>query len=217
MPLVRHRNLVWLPFVVFFVATVIGGWLNTIDMRGRVVDDFSEDGIANATVTHGIRSAVTASDGSFDLGDVPKTSRVQVDAQGYLRTGANTTQQDIRLTPLAITVVVKEAGVAPDKLIAADIRNEKGDTVLGKTTDGSNTVVSPYPDKGSNLMICAPDHERKIVPAKGVRLIVELGPGTEGCPPLPSPSPTAAPSGSPGASPSGSAAPSPSPSPTATP
>jgi len=41
----RHRYLVYLPFALFFVATVLGGWINTVELRGRVVDDLTSDGI----------------------------------------------------------------------------------------------------------------------------------------------------------------------------
>lgn len=209
----RHRHLVFLPFLVLLVATLVGGWVNTVDLRGRVLDDFTSDGIGGATVKHGIRTVATASDGSFEFPDLPRSSRLQIDAQGYLRTGAPTTQEEIRMSPLAVTVVVKEAGATPEKFLAkADIR--QGDTVLGTTNDGGNTVLSPHPGKDATVLVCAADHESKTVPIRGVRLIVELAPGGSGCPPLPSPSPSASPSGSPGASPT---APAPSPSPSGTP
>jgi hypothetical protein len=210
----RHRSLVYLPFAVFLIATLIGGMLNTVDLHGRVLDDFTNDGIASASVQHGIRTVVTASDGSFDFPNLPKTSKLQIDKPGYLRTGAPTTQEEIRMSPLSLTVAVKEAGVTPDKPIAkADIR--QGDKVLGTTNDGGNTVVSPHPGKDQTVLICAEGHESKTVPVHGVTLIVELAAGGSGCPPLPSPSPTASPSGSPAGSPSApvpSASPSPSPS-----
>lgn len=213
MPLFRHRDLVYLPFAVFLVATVIGGWLNTVDARGRVLDDFTNDGVGGARLTHGVRTVAAASDGSFDFPDLPRTSRITVDAPGYTRTGAATTQEEIRLTPISLTVVVKEAGVTPDKLIAkADIR--QGTTVLGTTNDSGNTVISPHPGKDASVLVCAADHESKTVQVHGVTLIVELAAGGSGCPPLPSPSPTASPV--PTASPTGPA-PSASPSPTASP
>ena len=213
MSLLRHRYLVFAPFAVFFVATVIGGWLNTVDLKGRVVDDFTGDGVGKATLRHGVRTVASASDGSFDFPDLPRTSRLQIDAPGYTRQSAATTQDEIRLLPIALTVLVKEAGATPDKVIAkADIR--QGTTVLATTNDGGNTVVSPYPEKGSSILVCAANYESKTVPVRGVTLIVELTPGGTGCPPLPSPSPTASPSGAPAPSPTG---PAPSPSPTATP
>jgi hypothetical protein len=200
---------------VLFLGTVIGGWINTNDLRGKVVDDFTNDGVANASLKHGLRSVVTASDGSFEFPDLPKTSRLQVDAPGYFRTSPPTTQDEIRLNPISLTVVVKEAAIVPEVFIAkAEIR--QGDKVLGTTNDSGNTVVSPHPGKDAQLLICAPNFTPKTVPVHGVTLTVELVVGGSGCPPLPSPSPSASPSASPGASPS-APAPSPSPSPSGSP
>lgn len=213
MSLLRHRYLVFAPFVVFFVATLIGGWLNTVDLRGHVVDDYTGDAVGNATIRHGIRAVVSASDGSFEFPDLPRSSRLQVDAPGYTRQSAPTTQDEIRLLPIALTVVVKEAGATPDKLIPkADIR--QGTTVLATTNDSGNTVVSPYPGKDASILVCAANYESKTVQVRGVTMTVELTPGGSGCPPLPTPSPTASPSVAPTPSPTG---PAPSPSPTATP
>ena len=214
MPLLSHRSLVYLPFALLFVGTVIGGWLNTIDLQGRVLDDFTSDGVGNATLTHGARTAVTASDGSFAFTNLPRTSRLAVDAPGYTHTFAPTTQDEIRLTPIALTVVVKEAGATPDKFLAkADIR--QGTAVLGTTSDGGSTVISPHPGKDAQVLVCAAGHESKTVTVHGVTLIVELAVGGTGCPPLPSPSPSASPL--PTASPSGPPPASPTPSPSASP
>ena len=142
---------------------------------------------------------------------------MQVDAPGYFRTGAPTTLEEIRLNPISLTVVVKEAAVTPEKFIVkAEIR--QNDKVLGTTNDSGNTVVSPHPGKDAQLLICAANYEPKTVAVHGVTLTVELVIGGSGCPPLPSPSPSASPSASPGASPSAPApSPSPSPSPTSSP
>jgi hypothetical protein len=223
---VRHRYLVYLPFAMFFVATVLGGWINTIELRGRVVDDLTSDGVKAATVTHGQRSVTTDETGAFDFANLPKSSRLVVDAPGYFRQGVPTTQEEIRMAPNSLTVVVKEAGASPEKFIAkADVR--QGDKVLGTTTDGGNTVISPHPGKDQTVLVCAEGYASQTVPVHGVAMTVELATGGTGCPPLPSPSPSASPSGSAApsgsASPSGSAAPSatpsasPSPSPTTTP
>ena len=143
---------------------------------------------------------------------ISRISQLRVDAPGYLRTTSATTKEEVRLSPLALTVAVKEAGVTPDKPIAkAQVR--QGDTVLATTGESGVEIVSPYPPKGSSVLVCAEGHESKTVPVRGVRLVVELATGGTGCPALPSPSPSARPSGSPALSPSPSAVPSPSPSP----
>lgn len=218
MSLFRHRHLVYLPFLVLLVATVIGGWMNTIDLQGRVLDDFTSDPIGNASVQMGSRSVNTATDGSFDFPNLPKTANLQIDASGYTRTHAPATQTEIRLVPIALTVYVNEAGVTPAKGIAkASVR--QGDKELGTTNDSGQTVISPYPGKGdAQLLICADGHDPKTVTARGVILTVELSTGTNTCPPLPTPSPSVSPSASPAASPTASpTTPAPSPSPSATP
>ena len=214
MSLFRHRNLVYLPFLVFLVATVIGGWFNTAEMQGRVVDDFTGDGVPNASVQLGARSVSSASDGSFDFPNLPRTASVQIDAPGYTRTHAATTDTEIRLTPIALTVYVNEAGVTPAKGIAKASIRQGTDKELGTTNDSGQTVISPHPGKDAQLFICADGHQSQTVTVHGVILTVELATGGTGCPPLPSPSPSGSPSGSPAASPT---APAPSPSPTSTP
>ena len=95
-----------LPILVLFIATVIGGWVNTIDLHGRVVDDFTDSGIINASVTHGSRVVGTDVNGSFDFLNLPRQSRMRVDANAYLRTSVPTTQDEIRMTPTSWTVQV---------------------------------------------------------------------------------------------------------------
>ena len=215
---VRHRYLVYLPFALFFVATVLGGWVNTIELRGRVVDDLTSDGIKAASVIHGQRSVITDDGGAFDFPNLPRSSRIVVDAPGYFRQGVPTTQEEIRMAPNSLTVTVKEAGATPDKPLAkADVR--QGDKVLGTTADSGNAVISPHPGKDQTILVCADGHESKTVPVRGVLMTVELAVGGTGCPPLPSPSPSASPSGSavPSSSPSAAPSASPSPSPSKTP
>ncbi len=211
--LLRHRNAAVLPILVLFLATVLGGWVNTIDLRGRVVDDFTDQGIINASLTHGQRVVGTDVNGSFEFANLPRQSRLRVDANAYLRTSVPTTQDEIRMKPTSWTVIILEAG-SPDKHIQkADIR--QGTTVLATSGEAVNTVVAPHPGKNSKVMICAEGYQQKDVDVTGVLQTVELTPGSPGCTPLPSPSPTATPL--PTASPSGSPAASPSPSPTPSP
>ena len=204
-----------LPIAVLALATVVGGWLNGVDMHGRVLDDFTNEPVGTAGVariTHGGRS-VTAdpSTGTFTFPGIPRESKVAVDAAGYLRTGVPPTLEEIRLAPLSFTIQVNEAG-SPDKHLAkADIR--QGTTSLGTTNDGGNQVLSPYPGKDAKLLICATGYDQKEVTIHGVVGTFELTPGTNACPPLPTPTPSPSPSASPSASPSVT----PTPSPTASP
>jgi hypothetical protein len=213
--LLRHRNAAVLPILALFLATVIGGWVNTIDLHGRVVDDFTDQGLINASLTHGSRVVGTDINGVFDFPSLPRQSKMRVDVNGYLRTSVPTTQEEIRMAPTSWTVLIIEAG-NPDKHIAkADIR--QGTTVLATSTDTVNTIVQPHPGRNAKVTVCAEGYQTKEVDVRGVLQTIELTPGGTGCPPLPSPSPTASPrptaSGSPAASPSASPSTSPSPSP----
>ena len=204
-----------LPILVLFIATVIGGWVNTIDLHGRVVDDFTDSGIINASVTHGSRVVGTDVNGSFDFLNLPRQSRMRVDANAYLRTSVPTTQDEIRMTPTCWTVQVVEAGMTEKFVKNAGVR--QGDTELANTHDAVNAVVSPHPGKNAKVMVCADGYQANEVTVVGVLQTVELTPGSPGCPPLPTPSPSPSPSpsasGSPAASPGASPSPTPSPTP----
>jgi hypothetical protein len=211
--LLRHRYLVYLPFVVLFVATVVGGWINTVDLSGRIVDDFTGDGVV-ASITFGQRDAKSDASGAFSFPNLPKTSRLTIDSPGYFRQTVPTTQTEIRLQPNSITLTVKEIGVTPDKPIdKAEVR--QGDKLLGTTLTSGNAVISPHPGKDATLLICASGYDAKTITVRGVQMVVELIPGTLACPPLPTPSPSPSPSptASPSETPAPSASPTPSPSP----
>jgi len=187
--------------------------VNTIDLHGRVVDDFTDKGIINASITHGSRAVGTDVTGSFDFPDLPRQSRMRVDANAYLRTSVPTTQEEIRMTPTSWTALIIEAG-NPDKHIQkAEIR--QGDTLLVTSTEAVNTIVSPHPGKNAKVLICADGYQAKEVTVTGVLQTIELTPGSPGCPPrpTPSPSPSSSASGSPAASPGASPSPTPSPTP----
>jgi hypothetical protein len=200
-----------LPLAILFVATVIGGWVNTVDLRGRVIDDFTDQGIINASLTHGQRVASTDVNGNFELLNLPRQSRMRVDANAYLRTSVPTTQDQIRMTPTSWSALIVESGTETH-IEKADIR--QGTTVLATSDAGVNTIVSPHPGRGAKVLVCAEGYESREVDVVGVLQKVELSRGGSGCPPLPSPSPSpgASPTGSPGASPTPTPSPSPSPS-----
>ena len=187
-------------------------------MRGHVVDDLTSEsiGVAGvARITHGART-VTAdpSTGEFVFPDLPRESRVKVEAPGYFQAGAAPTEQEIRMQPNSFTIQVDEAGDPNKHLASVDIR--QGTTDLGTTNDGGNHVVSPYPGKDAKLLLCATGYDQKEITIHGVLGTFELTPGTNACPPLPTPTPS--PSPSPSAAPSDSTpSASPTPSPTASP
>jgi hypothetical protein len=198
------------------LATLIGGWLNGVDMRGHVVDDLTSEPVGTAgpaRITHGART-VTAdpSTGTFTFSGIPRQSRVKVEAPGYFQTGAAPTEEEIRLSPNSFTIQVNEAGDPNKHIAGAQIRNAA--TLLDTTNEGGNKVISPHPGKDAKLLICATGYDMKEITVHGVVGTFELTPGTNACPPLPTPTP--APSPSPSPAPSDST-PSASPSPTTSP
>lgn len=215
--LAGYRIASLVPVLLFVLATLIGGWLNGVEMRGVVVDDTTNDPVGTAgpaRISLGARTKTAdPSTGAFTFPDVPRESKVGVDAPGYLRTGVPPTQDEIRLTPVLYTIQINEAGNPDKHIVKADIR--QGTTSVGTTNDGGNTVLSPYPGKDAKLLICAAGYDQKEITIRGVVGTFEISPGANACPPLPTPTPppSPSPSASPGASPSAS----PTPSPTASP
>ena len=214
--LARHRVAPLAPILFLVLATLIGGWLNGVDMRGRVVDDLTSESIGAggvAKITHGART-VTAdpSTGTFTFPGIPRESRVKVEAPGYFQAGAAPTEEEIRLQPNSFTIQVNEAGDPNKHIASVDIR--QGTTVLGTTNEGGNKVLSPYPGKDAKLLLCAADYDQKEITIHGVLGTFELTPGTNACPPLPTPTPSPSPSPSDSTP---SASPTPTPSPTASP
>jgi hypothetical protein len=214
--LARHRLLPLAPILLFLLATVIGGWLNGVDMRGHVVDDLTSESIGpggTARISLGARS-VTAdpSTGTFTFPGVPRESRVKVEAPGYFQAGAAPTEEEIRLQPNSFTIQVNDAGDPNKHLASVDIR--QGTTDLGITNEGGNKVISPYPGKDAKLLLCATGYDQKEITIHGVLGTFALTPGTNACPPLPTPTPSPSPSPS---DTTPSASPTPTPSPTASP
>jgi hypothetical protein len=206
------------PIVLIALATLIGGWLNGVEMRGHVVDDLTGEPIGTAgpaKVTHGARTVIAdPATGTFTFPDLPRESKVAVDAPGYLRQSVPPTQEEIRMPPLSFTIQVNEAGDPNKHIASAEIR--QGTTLLDTTNESGNKVLSPYPGKDAKLLICAAGYDQKEITVHGVIGTFELTPGTNACPPLPTPSPE--PSPSPSAAPSDSTpSASPTPSPTASP
>ena len=215
----RHRNYVYLLVLLVPAVTLIGGWLNDTTARGRVLDESSGDPVAQAPVTYGIRSVLTDTDGVYVLEHLPRGSKILIHPRGYDPLSADAATAEVKLHPFAMALQVneKDSGDPPKGVAKPEIR--QGDARLGGPgTDSGSIVAAPYPQVGSQLLICAPDHDTATIPARGggaIPVVVTLAKGTQGCPALPTPAPTPAPSGAP--LPSGSAVPSPSPSPSKSP
>ena len=207
----RHRYALVVPFVLLALVTLFGGVFNTVDARGRVVDDTSAEPIAGVRVTYGSRAAVSDADGVYLIVNVPRGARLAAQKPGYSRAvSAAAEVGEIRLTPLSITFAVKDeatGGAVPQP------EARQREKQLAKGGDSGEIVVAPYPLRDAPVFICAPSHDSTEVTPRGATMDVLLKPGGSGCPPLPTPPPTPVPSESPAPSGSPTASPAPSRSP----
>lgn len=212
----RHRNYVYLLVLLVPLLTVVGGWLNDTNAHGRIVDESTGDPVSGVEVTYGIRSVHTGDDGTYTIEHLPRNARIAFRARGYDPLSVDAATTEVKLHPFALSLQVNEidSGDPPKGVPKPEIR--QGDTRIGGPgTDTGSVVTAPYPSIGSQVLICAPDHDTLTIEARGgaaTPRVVSLTRGVQGCPPLPSPSPTPTPSGGPSPTPSPSAAPTPSPS-----
>jgi hypothetical protein len=215
----RHRYLVAGPFLVLVLVALVGGWINTADVHARVVDDLTDKGIKDARITHGSRVTTTDPDGAFALTNVPRTSKYQIDASGYLRTSAPMSAEEIRMRPLSVTIYAYDDTKTPDDRVKnPQARDPENTRIVASGNESGQIIVAPHPGKDAKLLLCADGSDRIVITVQGVLMQVGMHPGSAGCAPLPSPSP--APGASPSAprpSPSASPSASPAASPTASP
>ena len=209
-----HRYALGAPFGVFFLVLILGGLLNRVDAHGRFVDDTTGKGVPDVSVTFGSRSTVTDADGRYVIDNLPRGSSLLLQHRYY---GRNTVAADLaeyRLTPLTITLEVKDS--ATGKGVDTPEARQPADTQVGKGTTSGEMVVAPYPKRDVPLIVCAKNYKPIEVTPKGNLQDVELT-FAEGqsCPPLKTPAPTPTPLLTP--APSGSAAPSPGGTPSPTP
>lgn len=217
----RHRQYAFLLVALVAVVTLVGGAFNDVTARGRVLDESSGDPIARVQVTYGIRSVFTDTDGAYVLDHLPRGAKFSIQSRGYDPVSGDPATTEVKLHPFAMSLQVneKDSGDPPKGVAKPEIR--LGDARLGGPgTDNGSVVAAPYPQLGSQLLICAPGHDTATIPSRGGAaspVIVTLAKGTQGCPALPTPAPTSAPSPSGSPLPTGSAAPSPTPSPSKSP
>ncbi len=209
----RQRYFIAFPFVVLVVATLAGGWINTVDARGHVIDDSTGLPVAGVSITYGAnKGAVSAEDGSYLLPNLPRGARLRTRAPGYQPQNPAAEASEIRLVPGTLSLQVNEEGTTDARVPGVEVR--QGDKVLTKCTAEpcGQLVITTIDIVGQKALVCAPHHESKEIELRGVTLIMTLKKQEGGaCPPLPSPSPapSAAPSASPSAAPSASPSPSP--------
>ncbi len=167
--------------IALVALIVVAVLASVVDLHGRVVDDYTGEGIV-ASLTYEDRQVKSEADGTFVFKGLPRFGKVRVDSIGYRRIFVPATQSEIRMSPLALTVQVIEQGTK-DKLIGkAQIRF--GGRIIAVANDSGNTVISPHPGPGTTITVCATGYEPRTVPARGVLLVIELTPGATGCPPL---------------------------------
>lgn len=184
------------PLVLVALIAVTGGRINSVDARGRVLDDTDGSPIVGISVSVGARSTVTDADGAYFLPNLPRNARLTAQKAGYSRVTAPPDATVIRLVPLTITFEVKDE--ATGKGIDTPEARQPADVRVGQGSASGEMVVGPYPARDRPVIICAKDHESKEVFAKGVLMDVLLRAGGTGCPPLPaSPPPAQVPSPSP--------------------
>ena len=217
----RHRYYVYLLVLLIPAVTLIGGWLNDTTARGRVLDESTGDPIARVLVTYGIRSVFTDTDGLYVLDHLPRGAKFSIQSRGYDPVSGDIATTEVKLHPFAMSVQVNEmdSGDPPKGVAKPEIRQGAA-RLGGPGTDNGSVVAAPYPQVGSQLLICAAGHDTVTIPARGGAaspVVVALAKGTQGCPALPSPSPIPGPSPSGNPLPTASPVPPPTPSPSKSP
>ncbi len=218
----RHRDLVYLPFVIFFLGTIVSGQFNGVDARGVVVDASTGEPVKDVPVIFGNRRTTTDEQGRYELRNLPRGSKITARpsfSYGQVSVAAEATR--IELPPTALNLQVNKKGTgnasaSPTPIPPTPVKDpevRQNDKVIGTGSENGSVVVVPYPEVGSKLLVCAAGHTSIEIEARGTLRTVELEEGGTGCPALPSPSPSAAPSPSGAASP----VPTPTPSPSASP
>jgi hypothetical protein len=155
-----------------------------------VVDESSGYPIAGAQVIYGIRVVLTNADGTYVVEHLPRGARLVIQDRGYDNGNVDAMATgDVSLHPFSMSLQVNEAGTeaSPKPVPSAEIR--QGDArVGGPGTDSGSVVAAPYPEIGSQLLVCAPNYDTLTIEARGgaaTPRVVALKPGTAGCPPLP--------------------------------
>src|SRR5713226_9390261 len=138
----RHRYALVVPFVLLALATLVGGAANTVDARGRVVDDTSAEPIAGVGVTYGHRVAVSDADGAYLIADVPRGARLAAQKPGYSRAVSVAAEVgEIRLSPLSIAFTVKDETTRQGIPQPEARQREK---LLSKGGETGEVNVAPY-------------------------------------------------------------------------
>src|SRR5437868_4534395 len=203
----------WWPVLGLVVVALVGGWWNTQNAHGVVVDDATGRPVSPQDVSFGSRHYAVGSDGAYDVPNLPRGAKITILASGYARADVAADETVVRLTTSIISVQVNDAESAAGAAVPVPNPHARiGDTEVGSGTTSGSMVIAPAPAKGTQILVCAKDYASTTFTSGGPNVVVSLRkqPGSD-CPPLPTPSPAPTPVGqTPSPSPSGSASPTPS-------
>ena len=137
----RHYHYLAAPFLVAFLVVLLGGQLNTVDARGRVIDDSTGAPVGGVALSYGkTRGAVSGTDGSYLIANLPRDARVTTRMPGYQPANVAAAVAEIRLKPGTLTVQVNEEGTDEKRVPNPEAR--QGDRVLAKGTESGNMVIT---------------------------------------------------------------------------
>ena len=185
-----------LSLLTLAAVAVAGGAYNSAEARGKVFDDWTNEPLA-AEIRLGSRIVKTNDDGTFDVGLVPRGSRLNARKPGYAAADFDAGQPEVRLTPVALTLRVVDKGGNAIPFPEARKQNQ----VIGRGTESGSMVLAPHPGRDVSFLICAAGLEPIEFAANEVSRLVRLQEKGDGCPPLPGQSPSPAPRPSPSPSP----------------
>src|SRR5262249_20678307 len=152
------------PFIVLALVALIGGWANTADVHARVIDDLTDKGIKDARITHGSRNTTTDETGAFTLTNIPRTSKYQIDASGYLRTSAPPAAEEIRMRALSVTIYAYDETKTPDdRTKNPQARDELNTKVVASGNESGQIIIAPHPGKDAKILLCADGFDRKVI------------------------------------------------------
>src|SRR5512140_1837907 len=101
MSFLRHRHLIYLPFLVLLLGTVVIGQFNAVDARGVVVDGSTGSPLPSVKVSFGNRATTTDAQGHYELLNLPRGARVTAQAQfSYGQGSAAAEDTKIELGPI---------------------------------------------------------------------------------------------------------------------
>lgn len=135
------------------MVTFVGGLFNSVDARGRVVDDTDNTPVPGIAVFYGSRVAIAGPDGSYEMTALPRDARLTAQKAGYSRSSTSAQSSELRLVPLTITFEVTDE--LTGKGIDSPEARQPDDVRIGLGSASGEMVVGPYPNREKPVLICA--------------------------------------------------------------